>query len=61
MLLGLIDGVSDQLNQRQKASNERLFILTRTQYANFRGNPLCQATKRHLSVWCSLVSQQING
>ena len=37
MLLGLIDGVSDQLNQRQKASNERLFILTRTHSIQFFG------------------------
>ena len=34
--------------QRQKGSNERLFD-TDTQYAHFRGNPLCQATKRHLN------------
>ena len=32
--------------QTQKGSNERLFIFTRT---NFRGNPLYQATKRHLN------------
>ena len=31
-----------------KGSNERLFILTRTQYAHFRGNHLYQATKPHL-------------
>ena len=35
-------------NQRQKGSNERLFD-TDTQYAHFRGNPLCQASKRHLN------------
>ena len=40
---------SAQQNQTQKDSNERLFILTRTQYAHFRGNPLCQTTKRHLN------------
>ena len=28
--------------------NEHLFILTWTQYADFRENPLCQATKEHL-------------
>ena len=33
------------LKQTQKGSNERLFILTRTQYAHFRGNPLYQAKK----------------
>ena len=35
--------------QTQKGSNERLSILTWTQYANFGGNPLCQATKQHLN------------
>ena len=34
---------------KTKGSNEGLFILTRTQYAYFRGNPLDQATKRHLN------------
>ena len=34
--------------QTQKGSNERLFN-TDTQYANFQGNPLYQATKRHLN------------
>jgi len=33
--------------QTQKGSNER-FITARTQYADFRGNYLRQATKRHL-------------
>jgi len=44
----------DQSNQSKpkqspdiKGSNERLFILTRTQYATFGENPLYQATKRH--------------
>ena len=34
-----------------KGSKERLFIRTQTdtQSANFRGNPLCQTTKRHLN------------
>ena len=31
-----------------KDSKERWFIMTQTQFANFRGKPLCQATKRHL-------------
>ena len=38
--------------QTQKGSNERFFkfiFLTRTQYANFEENPLCQATKRRLT------------
>ena len=26
-----------------------LFIMTKTQSANFWGNPLCQATKQHLN------------
>ena len=30
-----------------KGSKERLFVLTETQSANFRGNPLCQATKNN--------------
>ena len=33
--------------QTRKGSNERLFN-TDTQYANFQGNPLYQATKQHL-------------
>ena len=32
-----------------KGSKEHLFIRTTTQYANFRGNPLCQAPKFHLN------------
>ena len=38
-------------NQTQKGLNERLLIYlnTDTQYANIRGNPLYQATKRHLN------------
>ena len=32
-----------------KDSKERLFIKTKTQSANFQGNPLCQTTKRHLN------------
>ena len=37
-----------------KGSKERLFIRTKTQSANFRGNPLCQATKM-------TRKQQLNG
>ena len=49
---GITDAES-KIQTRKKRSKERLFN-TDTQYANFRGNPLYQATKRHLK-------QQING
>ena len=39
----------DTRSKHIKGSKERLFIMTRTQPANFRGNPLCQVTKRHLN------------
>ena len=32
-----------------KGSKERLFVRTTTRSVNFRGNPLCQATKWHLN------------
>ena len=32
-----------------KGSKERLFIRTKTQSANFGGNPVCQASKQHLN------------
>ena len=32
--------------KHMKGSKERLFIRTKIQAANFRGNPLCQATKK---------------
>ena len=35
--------------QTHKRFKRTLFIKTETQSANFRGNPRCQATKRHLS------------
>ena len=35
--------------QTHKRFKRTLFIRTKTQSANFRGNPLYQATKRHLN------------
>ena len=34
--------------------NITLFIRAKTQSANFRGNPLCQAAERHLTVKCKM-------
>ena len=34
--------------------------MTDTQFANFRGNPLCQATKRHLTVkWLKTMKNEM--